>query len=411
MIKRNPHIAKLKAGYLFPEVARRKKALLEKQPDAKLISLGIGDTTEPLPPSITKGLAKAAEALGTHEGYTGYGPEQGYLALRKKIAEKLYHNIVQPDEIFISDGAKCDIGRMQVLFGPDATIAVQDPSYPVYVDTGVITGHSSHYDDATGHYKGITYMLCSPANHFFPDLKNTQRTDLIYFCSPNNPTGSAATREQLEALVAFAKKNKSILIFDSAYSCYIRDPNIPKSIYEIPGAREVAIEISSFSKMAGFTGVRLAWSIVPEELRFDDGHSVKKDWARIMSTFFNGASNIAQMGALVALDDVGMREMRDMVDFYLDNGKILKNTMQNLGFKVYGSDNGPYVWVEFPGRNAWDVFEDILERAHIVTTPGSGFGPGGEGFLRFSAFGHRTDIEEAAHRLVVWSQSIQPANR
>lgn len=404
MVTRNPYMEHLKSGYLFPEVARRKKALLERNPDAKIISLGIGDTTEPLPEHIVKGLSGAAKGLGTKEGYTGYGPDQGYPVLRNKIAEKLYQSKVHPDEIFVSDGAKCDIGRLQVLFGPGATIAVQDPSYPVYVDTAVITGHASGYNPQKEHYNGITYMLCNPGNGFFPDLIQVPRTDLIYFCSPNNPTGSAANREQLADLVNFAKKNRSIIIFDSAYSAFIKDPSIPKSIYEIDGAREVAIEISSFSKLAGFTGVRLAWVIVPEELRFDDGSSVKKDWHRIMSTFFNGASNIAQMGGIAALDDIGIKEMHRIVDYYLENGKIIKKTMEQLGYKAYGSDNGPYVWVAFPGRMSWDVFEEILEKTYIITTPGSGFGPGGEGFIRFSAFGHRQMVEEAAERLTLCLQ-------
>lgn len=399
MVKRNPHFAKLKAGYLFPEINKRKQALLLRQPHAKLISLGIGDTTEPLDPYITQQMQQYVLGLGSREGYTGYGPEQGNLNLRKKISEKLYHEWFKPDEVFVSDGSKCDIGRLQVLFGANATIAVQDPTYPAYVDTGVMLGQSKHYDSSNAQYHGITYMPCMPENDFFPDLTKTPRTDLIYFCSPNNPTGSAATHAQLKQLVAFAKRNQSIIIYDAAYAAYLRDPELPRSIYEIEGAREVAMELGSFSKMAGFTGLRLGWSIVPEELCFDDGTPVSKDWHRIAATFFNGASNIIQSGGLTVLDDAGLQSIKTMTDFYMENAFLIKETLEEVGFEVYGAKQAPYVWVRFPKRKSWDVFEEILEHAHVVTTPGSGFGPAGEEFLRFSAFGHRPHVLEALQRL------------
>lgn len=398
MVKRNENLAKLKSGYLFPEINRRKKAFLEKNPGVNIISLGIGDTTEPISPFITNSLTQFAKGLGTPSGYSGYGDEQGSIAFREKIADKIYNFAVTPDEIFISDGAKCDIGRLQTLFGSSATVAVQDPSYPAYVDTSVITGKTDGYDETFKQYKGITYLKCTPDNNFFPDLENTNKTDLIYFCSPNNPTGAVASKEQLEKLVLFAKKNGSIIIFDAAYSLYIRDHNLPRSIYEIPGAKDVAIEINSFSKIAGFTGVRLGWSVIPESLKYEDGTSVRNDWNRLISTFFNGASNLAVAGGMAALTDIGMQEMNEMMDYYLENARIIRNTLKELDLQTYGQDT-PYIWTKFEGQNSWDVFEYLLENAHIVCTPGSGFGPGGEGFVRFSAYGHRDNVLEACNRL------------
>lgn len=387
-MKRNPNMALLKASYLFPEINQRKKQFLIQNPQASLISLGIGDTTEPITPSITQALVQASAGLGTLEGYTGYGAEPGMKALREKIASKLYSNLISADEVFVSDGAKCDLGRLQMLFGKDASIAVQDPAYPVYIEGSLIQG-----------VKTIVSMPCSPENHFFPDLKNLPRTDLIYFCSPNNPTGAVATKPQLEQLVKFAEANRSIIIFDSAYANYIQDSSLPKSIYEIDGAKKVAIEISSFSKLAGFTGIRLGWTVVPEELKFDDGSSVKADWNRLTSTIFNGASNIAQHGGIAVLDDGGFEEVEALTKHYLENAKIIKEALQGLGYEVFGGINAPYLWVRFKGRKSWDVFQEILERFHIVTTPGSGFGSQGEEFIRFTAFGHRENILKAVARL------------
>jgi len=398
MVTRNKNLAKLKAGYLFPEIARRKKELLEKQPDAKIISLGIGDTTEPLTSHIIAGLKKAVEGMGTEQGYSGYGAEQGMGPVREKIATKLYNNIVAADEVFVSDGAKCDCGRLQLLFGSEVTVAVQDPAYPVYVDGSVIAGATGELDDETKQFNNIVYMPCTAENNFFPDLSKTPKTDLIYFCSPNNPTGAVATKEQLTELVAFAKKNHSIIIFDAAYSQFIQDKDLPRSIFEIEGAREVAIEVNSFSKPIGFTGVRLGWTIVPKELVYEDGTPVAKDWNRVMTTIFNGASNIVQLGALAAMDDTGLTEMRKTVNYYMENAKIIVETLTECGYKVYGGDNAPYAWVQVPG-GSWETFSEILEKKHIVTTPGAGFGPAGEGYIRFSAFGHRENILEACKRM------------
>jgi LL-diaminopimelate aminotransferase len=399
MVKRNQNLRKLQSGYLFPEINRRRRRFQEENPEARIISLSVGNTTEPLKPHITKALKKASAELGTAKGYSGYGDEQGLAELRAKIAQNLYNGLVKADEVFVSDGAKCDLGRLQIMFGSQVSIAVQDPSYPVYVDGSVIAGATRGYERKSGYFRGIAYMPCTPENGFFPRLKKTPRTDLIYYCSPNNPTGAAATRQQLRELVHFAKRNRSIIIFDSAYGEFIRDRRYPKTIYEIAGARDVAIEVNSFSKPAGFTGVRLGCTIVPQELRYDDGYEVIKDFNRITTTLFNGASNIAQKGGLAALDAKGMAEMRGTIDYYLENAKIIREGLNDIGITAYGGDNAPYIWAHFMGRKSWDVFEEILERTHIVTTPGAGFGPSGEGFIRFSAFGHRQDIVEAVKRL------------
>ncbi len=399
MAKRNPNIAKLQAGYLFPEINRRKKAFLEKNPKAKLISLGIGDTTEPITPHIGKALIDAAAELGTRKGYTGYGDEQGMTALREKIASVFYSGKIKGEEVFVSDGAKPDIGRIQLLFSNDAVIAVQDPAYPVYIDSSVMYGKTGNYNGSRKQFGNIVYMPCIPENNFFPDLKKIPRADVIFFCSPNNPTGAVATKKQLQELVDYARKNTSIIIFDSAYAEYISDKNLPKSIYEMPGAKEVAIEVSSFSKPIGFTGVRLGWTVVPNNLKFDDGSLVRNDWSRIMTTLFNGASNIAQKGALAALDKEGLMEMKQTISYYMENANIIRKALNECGCEVYGGDNAPYIWAKVKGKKSWEIFEYLLEKANIVTTPGVGFGQQGEGFARFSAFGRRESIEEAAERL------------
>lgn len=369
-----------------------------KYPDAKVISLGIGDTTEPIPEVITSAMAERAHGLSTLGGYSGYGAEQGEKPLRAAIASTFYEGLgIEEGDIFVSDGAKCDIARLQMLFGSHVTMAVQDPSYPAYVDSSVIMGQTGVYQKDGEKYGKIEYMRCSPENGFFPDLSAVGRAEIIFFCSPNNPTGAAATREQLTKLVQFAKENGSIIVYDSAYAMYISDDS-PHSIFEIPGAKEVAIETSSFSKYAGFTGVRLGWTVVPKELLFSDGFPVAKDFNRIVCTCFNGASNISQAGALACLLPEGLKAMKQVIGFYKENTGIIVDTFKSLGFNVYGGTNAPYVWVHFPGRSSWDVFSEILEKTHVVTTPGSGFGPGGEGFVRVSAFGHRENILEACRR-------------
>ncbi|XP_023549870.1 probable LL-diaminopimelate aminotransferase, chloroplastic [Cucurbita pepo subsp. pepo] len=389
----------LRSGYLFPEISLREYEHSQKYPNAKIIKLGIGDTTEPIPNCIASAMAKQATALSTVEGYSGYGDEQGNKALRKRIAEMLYGNMgIKGKEVFVSDGAQCDISRLQMLLGPNVTVAVQDPSFPAYIDSSVIFGRAGDLQGQNGKYERIVYMKCTPDNDFFPDLSITPRTDIIFFCSPNNPTGTAASAAQLRRLVDFATANGSIIVFDSSYAAYISDGS-PTSIYQIPGAKQVAIEISSFSKFAGFTGVRLGWTVVPEELSYSNGFPIIKDYDRIVCTCFNGASNIVQAGGLACLSAEGLQAISRVVKSYQENAKILTEAFRGLGMEVYGGQNAPYLWVHFPGSSSWEIFAEILEKTHIVTIPGRGFGPGGEAYIRVSSFGHRETILEASQRL------------
>ena len=397
-VARNANIAKLQAGYLFPEIAKRRNAHQAANPDAKVISLGIGDTTEPIPAPFTDAMVAASQGLNTLEGYSGYGAEAGKLPLREALVETFYKGVMEPDEVFVSDGSKCDISRFQLMFGPGKSVAVQDPSYPAYVDTSVMMGQTGEFNDTNGQFNDIYYMSCLPENNFFPDLAKAPKTDIIFFCNPNNPTGACATREQLTELVNFALKNGSIIVYDAAYAIFIED-DVPLSIFEIPGAKDCCIETCSFSKYAGFTGVRLGWTVVPKQLKFADGFPVINDWNRVMSTCFNGASNVAQAGGMGCLTAEGFQAMQGLVGYYKENCKIIKDTFVKMGFEVHGGTNAPYVWVGFDGRPSWDVFAEILEKCDLVTTPGSGFGPAGEGFVRVSAFGHREDVEEACRRL------------
>jgi len=403
-VERNANFAKLAGGYLFPEIGRRRNAYLEEHPEMadKIISLGIGDTTQPIPDHILNGLVSGASKLGTKDGYSGYGAEQGMGPLREKIAKTLYNGIIEPDEVFVSDGAKCDIMRLQQMFGSKVVSAVQDPSYPVYVDTSVMLGQTGEQDPETMQYENIVYMPCTAENGFFPDYASLPRADVVYLCSPNNPTGAAATTEQLEGLIKLCKERGSILVFDAAYAPFIRNPDVPKSIFEVEGARDVAIEVNSFSKYAGFTGVRLGWVVIPSGLTFSDGTPVKQDFNRVMTTAFNGASNIVQNGGLACLDDEGMSEINTLIDYYLENAKILSDTMEGLGWVVHGGTDAPYVFCELPesmGTSSWEAFSTILEKTQVVTIPGAGFGPGGEGYLRLSAFAPRDSVIEACDRL------------
>jgi LL-diaminopimelate aminotransferase len=394
MVKRNPHFLNLSESYLFPEVMRRVRHYQQNHPEVELLSLSIGDTSEPLTRSATLGLLNQAEKLGTREGYKGYGLEQGEFLLREKITEVFYPNLIDPDEIFVSDGAKCDIGRLQLLFGQTAALAVQNPTYPVYVDTSTVVGNRS-----------ISYLPCTPENGFFPDLSKLTDVDLLYLCSPNNPTGSVITKPQLQDLVSWAQSKKAFIIFDAAYSGFIQDPTLPRTIYEIPGADEVAIEVSSFSKLIGFTGVRLGWTIMPKKLRFENGHPVHKDYTRFVTTFFNGASVIAQAGGLAALSLEGLEEMRQMLAFYLENASLIRQELQRQNLTVYGGDNAPYLWVKCASKPSWDLFQTLLEKTGIIATPGIGFGSQGEGYLRFSSFGSRPHILKALERIrTAWPQ-------
>jgi LL-diaminopimelate aminotransferase len=410
MIQRNKCITNIKAGYLFPEIARRRREYAAahpetNSPEGRIISLGVGNTTEPVLPHIDAGLVNGAKSLGTVEGYSGY-QDEGLLELREKISSVFYKGVFSADEVFISDGAKCDIGRLQLLFGAGTPVAVQDPSYPVYVDGSVLIGAAGGW--AGSGYRGISYLPCTAGNSYFPDLSELPANSLFYFCSPNNPTGAAASKEQLSALVKAAREKGCVIIFDGAYAEFIRDPALPKSIFEIDGAGTCAIEVNSFSKPAGFTGVRLGWTIVPKDLKYSGGESVNADWARIAGTIFNGASNIAQAGGLAALDACGLKEVRALTGFYLENAKLIRSALEKLGVSCVGGDNSPYIWARFPGRTSWDVFAEILEKCQVLTTPGSGFGPAGESFIRFSAFGHRADVEEACGRLLNRLNIISP---
>jgi len=395
-MRRNPCIANIRAGYLFPEISKRRREYAAAHPEAKIISLGVGNTTEPIMPHINAGLVEGARRLGTVEGYSGY-QDEGLLELRQRISAVFYGGKFTANEIFISDGAKCDIGRLQLLFGAGTKAVVQDPSYPVYVDGSVMVGAAG--GAAKSGYEGIVYLPCTAANSYFPDLSLIPPKSLVYFCSPNNPTGAVSTRDQLAELVQAAIEKGAIIAFDAAYSEFIRDPALPKSIFEIEGARHCAIEANSFSKTAGFTGVRLGWTVVPAELRYESGESVNADWDRVCATIFNGASNIAQAGGLAALGDEGLKEIRSLTDFYLGNARLIREALHGLGINSVGGDNSPYIWAHFPGRDSWEVFSEILEKCQVVTTPGAGFGPAGDGYVRFSAFGHRADVEEACQRL------------
>jgi len=404
MAQINDNYLKLQAGYLFPEIGRRVNAFCEANPDANVIRLGIGDVTEPLPSAIVTAMHAAVDDLAAHDTFHGYGPEQGYAFLREPIAGEYQARRVNvdADEIFISDGSKCDTGNILDIFGPDNTVAVTDPVYPVYVDTNVMAGRTGAADEA-GRYAGLVYLPVTAENNFVPALPEG-KVDLIYLCYPNNPTGTVATREALQQWVDYAKANDSILLFDSAYEAYITEPDIPHSIYEIDGAREVAIEFRSFSKNAGFTGVRCAYTVVPKDLvgRTASGEtqSIHALWNRRQSTKFNGASYVVQRGAAAACSEEGQEQIRSLVDFYLTNASLLRDGLDSVGITTYGGVNAPYVWLKTPGgASSWDYFDELLGKAHLVGTPGSGFGASGEGYFRLSAFNSRANIDEAVARL------------
>lgn len=401
MARINQNYDKLAAGYLFPEIAKRTHAFSEKNPDAQVLRLGIGDTTEPIVSSVLDGLRGGVNALGAAESYSGYGPSEGITPLRESLA-KLYAErglSLDPSEFFVSDGAKSDSANIQGIFSDDCVVAVQDPAYPVYVDSNVIAGRTGQATEAG--YQGLVYMPCTEENGFFPELP-TQKVDLIYICSPNNPTGAVATKEQLKTFVDYANEHKAIIFYDSAYAAFITDPDLPRSIYEIDGAEKCAIEFNSFSKTAGFTGVRLAWTIVPKACQTEDSEPGKLHalWTRRQNTFFNGASNVVQSGGVAALSPEGRRQTDEQVAFYLENARIINEGLTSLGITTYGSDNAPYVWLKTPnGLSSWDFFDKLLNECHVVGTPGSGFGPAGEGFFRLSAFGHRANVEKAVQSI------------
>ncbi|HEY9778535.1 MAG TPA: LL-diaminopimelate aminotransferase [Leptolyngbyaceae cyanobacterium] len=401
----NDNYLKLKAGYLFPEIARRVNAFAEANPNAKIIRLGIGDVTEPLPEACRKAIIAAVEDMGDRTLFKGYGPEQGYAWLREKIATHDFQARgceVDASEIFVSDGSKCDTGNILDIFGKNNAIAVTDPVYPVYVDTNVMAGHTGDANDK-GEYAGLVYLPVTAENNFTAQIPS-QKVDLIYLCFPNNPTGATATKEHLKAWVDYAKANGSIIFFDAAYEAFITDPDLPHSIYEIEGARDCAIEFRSFSKNAGFTGTRCALTVVPKTLvaKAADNSDVElwKLWNRRQSTKFNGVSYIVQRGAEAVYSEEGQSQVKALVNFYLENAKIIRQQLTAAGLQVYGGVNAPYVWVKTPNNlSSWDFFDKLLHTCNVVGTPGSGFGAAGEGYFRISAFNSRENVEEAMKRI------------
>ncbi len=408
MAKINKNYEKLAEGYLFQEIARRMQAFQTNHDGVRIFRLGIGNTTEPLTPHVLEGLKHGVEKLAKAETYTGYGDEQGEKRLREAVANHYGNRGVAVDfsEVFISDGAKPDSANIQSIFALESRVAVQDPAYPVYVDTNVIAGRTGVFDKDQSRYAGLIYMPCTAERNFIPRLP-ADTPDLVYLCSPNNPTGAVMPKESLEGFVAEARKNKSVIIFDAAYNWFIRDRELPWSIYEVEGAKECAIEINSFSKIAGFTGVRLGWTVVPKALVTEEGQAGKAHalWNRRQTTFFNGASNIAQQGGLYVLSPRGMEESQGLVDYYMGNAQIIRLGLESRGLKVHGGVNAPYLWMRNPNNmKSWDFFDKMLSEAHVVTTPGVGFGPAGEGYTRLSAFGHRENVEQAIESITKYLQ-------
>jgi LL-diaminopimelate aminotransferase len=405
MAQINSNFLKLKAGYLFPEIARRVKAFSDANPDlaAKIIRCGIGDVTEPLPAAVRAAMHEAIDEMGVRETFKGYGPEQGYEFLRQAVVDNEFAGLgISADEVFISDGSKCDSGNILDIFGKGNVIAITDPVYPVYVDTNVMAGNTGDADEK-GAYAGLVYLPCNAANGFVADLPQ-ERVDLVYLCFPNNPTGAVATRAQLEAWVNYAKENDAIIFFDAAYQAFVQDPTVPKSIFEIEGAKDVAIEFRSFSKNGGFTGVRCAYIVIPKTVsgKADDGTRIPLHqlWSRRHSTKFNGASYPVQKGAAAVFSEQGKAEVKALIEHYMGNAKLLVDAAKSAGLTVFGGVNAPYVWVGCPaGLSSWDMFDKMLGEAQVVITPGAGFGAGGEGWFRISAFNSRANVEEVCRRL------------
>ena len=405
MVQVNADYLKLKAGYLFPEISRRIKDFHAKNRDIDLIRLGIGDVTEPLPLACLEAMKMAIEEMGTEAGFRGYGPEQGYPWLRESIAKNDYLSRgceISADEIFVSDGSKCDSSNILDILGKDNKIAVTDPVYPVYVDTNVMTGRTGNVN-AIGEYLGLSYIPINSENRFQAEIPK-EKFDLIYLCFPNNPTGAVASKKQLTSWVEYAKKNNSLILFDAAYEAFIRDDSIPHSIYEIEGAKDCAIEFRSFSKNAGFTGTRCAFTVIPKSLK---GQAGQEDvdlwslWNRRQSTKFNGVSYIVQRGAEAVYSNEGQNQIKKLISFYMDNAQIIKSNLTSAGFEVYGATNAPYAWIKTPQKmSSWDFFDFLLDKANVVGTPGSGFGAAGEGYFRLSAFNNRENVEKAMQRIV-----------
>ena len=405
MARINENYQKLQAGYLFPEIGRRTREFAAAHPDAQIIRLGIGDITLPLSPVVVKAIQDAAAEMGRDDGVHGYGPDQGYEFLREAIRE---HDFaargarVELDEIFVSDGSKQDSANIQEIFGSDCRVLVTDPSYPVYVDTNVMAGRTGEADEA-GNYRGIHYLPATEANGFTPSPPE-EVADLVYLCSPNNPTGAVASRENLSDWVAYARRHRAVILFDAAYDSFIRDDSLPRSIYEIEGANECAIEMRSFSKRAGFTGVRCAYTVVPKKLMGQnaagDEVSLNAMWSRRCSTKFNEVPYVIQRGAAAIFTPEGQKQTGEQVSYYLENARRIREGLSGAGFTVFAGEHAPYIWMRTPeSLSSWDFFDKLLDTCHVVGTPGSGFGPSGEGYFRLSAFNSHENVEDAIDRI------------
>ena len=402
----NENFLDLQESYLFSTIAKKVNKYSEENPDKKVIKLGIGDVTRPIAPACLEAMHKAVDEIGTKAGFKGYGPEQGYDFLRKAIVENDYKARgieIEHDEIFVSDGAKCDCGNIVDIFSQDNVVAITDPVYPVYLDTNVMAGRAGEYEKEKGIYKNIVYLPVTKDNNFKPDLPK-EKVDMIYLCFPNNPTGTVLTREDLKKWVDYAKNNNSVILYDSAYEAFITEENIPHSIYEVEGAKDVAIEFRSFSKTAGFTGVRCAYVVIPKTLK---GYTLKgeevsynKLWNRRTCTKFNGVPYVTQRAAEAVYTQEGKKQIKENINYYLENAKIIKEGLEQAGFRVYGGINAPYIWLKVPeGMTSWEFFDYLLENANVVGTPGSGFGPHGEGYFRLTAFGTKENTVEAIERI------------
>lgn len=399
MVKINENYLKLPGSYLFSDIAKRVKEYADANPEKEIIKMGIGDVTKPLVPAVIEAMHKAVDEMGTPEGFHGYGPEQGYDFLRNAIAQNDYVSrgvVINPDEIFVSDGAKSDCGNIGDIFGADNIVAVCDPVYPVYVDTNAMAGRAGEFEGE--YWNKLYYMPCVEENNFMPELPK-RKVDMIYLCFPNNPTGEALTKEQLKLWVNYAKENGSVILYDSAYEAFITEDNIPHSIYEVEGADEVAIEFRSFSKTAGFTGTRCAYTVIPKKL-IVNGVSLNSLWNRRQCTKFNGVPYIVQKAAQAVYTAEGKKQVKNTIEYYLNNALLIKTGLSESGLNVYGGINSPYVWAKTPsGMKSWEFFDVLLKNAGVVTTPGAGFGPSGEGYIRLTAFNTTENTKKAMQRI------------
>ena len=409
MAKVNEQFLKLPGNYLFAEVAKQVAAFKAAHPQQRVISLGIGDVTRPLCPAVIDALHRATDEMGQHEKFRGYGPERGYSFLREAIITNEYVPrgiALEADEVFVNDGAKSDTGNFQELFARENSVAVTDPVYPVYIDSNAMSGRTGVFAD--GKWTEVTYLPCTMENDFVPQLP-TKKVDLIYLCYPNNPTGTVLSKRELQRWVEYAQQHDAIILYDAAYQAYIRNAEIPRSIYEIPGAKNVAVEFRSYSKTAGFTGVRCGYTIVPKEVSVVDGDgkrvSLNALWDRRQCTKFNGTSYISQCAAAAIYTEAGKKQVQETIDYYMENATRMRQTLQTLGYTVFGGEHAPYLWVKTPdGIDSWTFFHRLLEGAALVCTPGVGFGPSGEGYIRFTAFGDREDCIEAMERMTAWTK-------